>query len=91
MYSVFQVLSGQYLHGDEDSRLPIRVDVDIVGVSEDCATLSTEVSSSETVKRYTRLSDTPARRTNRFKDSTLQRCLPFTQTTRMKIFGINTK
>ena len=41
---VFQVLSGQYLHGDEDSQLPIRVDVETVGVLEDCALLSTEVS-----------------------------------------------
>ena len=40
---VFQVLSGQYLHGDEDSQLPIRVDVETVGVPEDCAPLSTEV------------------------------------------------
>ena len=39
----FQVLSGQYLHVDEDSYLPIRVDVETVGVPEDCAILNTEV------------------------------------------------
>ena len=36
-------MSGQYLHGDEDSQLPIRVDVETVGVPEDCGILSTEV------------------------------------------------
>ncbi|XP_066027309.1 1-phosphatidylinositol 4,5-bisphosphate phosphodiesterase delta-1-like [Pocillopora verrucosa] len=37
-----QVLSGQYLHLDQDSYLPIRVDIEIVGVPQDCASLSTE-------------------------------------------------
>lgn len=37
------MLSGQYLHADEDSQLAIRVDVETVGVAEDCAVLSTEV------------------------------------------------
>lgn len=37
------MLSGQYLHVDEDSQLAIRVDVETVGVAEDCAVLSTEV------------------------------------------------
>ena len=36
-------MSGQYLHGEEDSQLPIRVDVETVGVPEDCGILSTEV------------------------------------------------
>ena len=36
-------MSGQYLHGDEDSQLPIRVDVETVGDPEDCGILSTEV------------------------------------------------
>lgn len=40
------MLSGQYLHVDEDSQLPIRVDVETVGVPEDCAILSTEVRLS---------------------------------------------
>lgn len=40
----FKVLSGQYLHLDQDSYLPIRVDIEIVGVPQDCALLSTEVS-----------------------------------------------
>ena len=44
MHFAFQVLSGQHLHGDEDFQLPIRVDVETVGVPEDCAILSTEVS-----------------------------------------------
>jgi len=37
------VLSGQYLHADEDSQFAVRVDVETVGVAEDCAVLSTEV------------------------------------------------
>ena len=37
------MLSGHYLHVDEDSQLAIRVDVETVGVAEDCAVLSTEV------------------------------------------------
>ncbi|KAJ7372700.1 1-phosphatidylinositol 4,5-bisphosphate phosphodiesterase beta-4 [Desmophyllum pertusum] len=41
-YFTIEVLSGQYLHVDEDSQLPIRVDVETVGVPEDCAILSTE-------------------------------------------------
>ena len=41
----FQILSGQYLHVEEDSHLPIRVDVETVGVQVDCALLSTEVST----------------------------------------------
>ena len=44
-----QVLSGQYLHVDEDSQLPIRVDVETVGVPEDCAILSTEVRIEITI------------------------------------------
>lgn len=41
-YFTIEVLSGQYLHADEDSQLAIRVDVETVGVAEDCAVLSTE-------------------------------------------------
>ncbi|XP_078346086.1 1-phosphatidylinositol 4,5-bisphosphate phosphodiesterase zeta-1-like [Oculina patagonica] len=41
-YFTIEVLSGQYLHVDENSQLPIRVDVETVGVPEDCAILSTE-------------------------------------------------
>ena len=42
---IFQVLSGQYLHGDVGSQLPIRVDIETVGVPQDCAALNTEVGS----------------------------------------------
>lgn len=41
-YFTIEVLSGQYLHLDQDSYLPIRVDIEIVGVPQDCALLSTE-------------------------------------------------
>ncbi|CAH3162232.1 unnamed protein product [Porites evermanni] len=41
-YFTIEVLSGQYLHGEEDSQFPIRVDVETVGVPEDCGILSTE-------------------------------------------------
>lgn len=41
-YFTIEVLSGQCLHADEDSQLPIRVDVETVGVPHDCITLSTE-------------------------------------------------
>lgn len=41
-YFTIEVLSGQYLHGDEGSQLPIRVDIETVGVPEDCATVNTE-------------------------------------------------
>ena len=40
------MLSGQYLHADEDSQLAIRIDVETVGVAEDSAVLSTEVRVS---------------------------------------------
>ena len=41
---MLQVLSGQCLHTDEDSKLPIRVDIETVGVPHDCSTLTSEVS-----------------------------------------------
>ncbi|XP_031557725.1 1-phosphatidylinositol 4,5-bisphosphate phosphodiesterase zeta-1-like [Actinia tenebrosa] len=47
-YFTFEVLSGQYLHIDDGCRLPVRVEIDTVGIPADCATFATEV-------RYERL------------------------------------
>lgn len=41
-YFTIEVLSGQYLHLDQDSSLPIRVDVETVGIPQDCGILCTE-------------------------------------------------
>ncbi|PFX17769.1 1-phosphatidylinositol 4,5-bisphosphate phosphodiesterase zeta-1-like [Stylophora pistillata] len=41
-YFTIEVLSGQYLHLDQDSSLPIRVDIETVGVPQDCGILCTE-------------------------------------------------
>ena len=43
-FFMWQVLSGQCLHTDEDLHLPIRVDIETVGVPHDCCTLTSEVS-----------------------------------------------
>lgn len=41
-YFTIEVLSGQCLHTDEDLHLPIRVDIETVGVPHDCCTLASE-------------------------------------------------
>ena len=51
------MLSGQYLHLDQDSYLPIRVDIEIVGVPQDCASLSTEVSFEIYLTKNYKISD----------------------------------
>ncbi|KAK3717332.1 hypothetical protein QZH41_011579, partial [Actinostola sp. cb2023] len=42
-YFTVEILSGQYLHIDDGCRLPIRVEVDTVGIPADCASFSTEL------------------------------------------------